>query len=144
MGRVTRPLWASRSFEAWAARSCSGVWVKISERYREPTSGVFAEALALGKPVVVTSGTWMARELRRSGGGAEFVDGDAADLVAKVVAVVKGYEEYARRAHNFSPEWRRFHNSHTLAELLLKESGLAQEHPGVERGVRARAPSETL
>ena len=113
------------------------------KRYREATSGVFAEALAMGKPVVVTSGTWMAHELRRSGGGTEFADGDAADLAAKVVEVGKGYEGYARRAEDFSPEWRRFHNSHRLAELLLEESGLAQEQPSVERGVGAWARSET-
>jgi glycosyltransferase involved in cell wall biosynthesis len=111
--------------------------------YREPTSGVFAEALAMGKPVVVTSGTWMAHELRRSGGGMEFADGDAADLAAKVVEVVKGYEGYARRAQDFSPEWRRFHSSHRLAELLLEESGLAQKSPPDERGVGAWARSET-
>jgi len=111
--------------------------------YREPTAGVFAEALAMGKPVVVTGGTWMAHELRRSGGGREFADGDAADLAAKVVEVVKGYEDYARRAEDFSPEWRRFHNSHRLAELLLEESGLAQEQPPVDRRVGAWARSET-
>jgi glycosyltransferase involved in cell wall biosynthesis len=112
--------------------------------YREPTSGVFAEALAMGKPVVVTSGTWMAHELRRSRGGTEFADGDAADLAAKVVEVVKGYEGYARRAQGFSPEWRRFHSSHRLAELLLEESGLAQKQPPVERGQGAWARSETV
>ena len=110
--------------------------------YREPTAGVFAEALATGKPVVVTSGTWMAHELRRSGGGTEFADGDAADLVAKVVEVVKGYAGYARRAEAFSAEWRRFHNSHRLAELLLEESGLAQERFPVEGRAGAWARSE--
>jgi glycosyltransferase involved in cell wall biosynthesis len=112
--------------------------------YREPTSGVFAEALAMGKPVVVTSGTWMAHELRRSGGGTEFADGDAADLAAKVVEVVKGYQGYARRAQDFSLEWRRFHSSHRLAELLLEESGLAREQPSVEPGVGTWARSETV
>ena len=115
-----------------------------AQGYREPTSGVFAEALAMGKPVVVTSGTWMAHELRRSGGGTEFADGDAADLAAKVVEVVKGYERYARRAQDFSPEWRRFHSSHRLAELLLEESGLAQKQPQVERGQGAWVRSETV
>jgi glycosyltransferase involved in cell wall biosynthesis len=37
------------------------------ERYAIRTSGIFLEALGLGIPVVVTAGTWMARELQSSG-----------------------------------------------------------------------------
>lgn len=38
------------------------------EPYALRTSGVFLEALGLGVPVVVTAGTWMARELQSRGG----------------------------------------------------------------------------
>lgn len=89
--------------------------------YVEPTSGIFAEALALAKPVVVPAGTWMARELRKSGGGLEFQSGDENDLAAKVKELVAGFDGYAAKARAFSASWKAFHNSHTLAEMLIQE-----------------------
>jgi len=95
--------------------------------YGKGTSGVFAEALAMAKPVVVSSGTWMARELRRSGGGAEFRNGDIDDLASKVLEVARHYKEYALKARQFSSSWRELHNPRTLVEVLLRESGLEVE-----------------
>jgi glycosyltransferase involved in cell wall biosynthesis len=92
--------------------------------YVEATSGIFAEALALAKPVIVPSDTWMARELKKSGGGLEFRRGDAGDLAAKVLDLARRYDEYALKARSFSATWKSFHNSHTLADMLIKESGL--------------------
>src|SRR6185436_5319363 len=37
-------------------------------RYAFGTSGVFAEAMAAGKPTITTSNTWMTDEARRLGG----------------------------------------------------------------------------
>ena len=68
------------------------------EGYVEPTSGIFTEALAAAKPVVVPKGTWMARELAASGGGVEFEPGDADDLACKTIEVVRRYPEYLARA----------------------------------------------
>lgn len=92
-----------------------------SAGYVEPTSGIFAEALALAKPVVVPAGTWMARELRKSGGGVEFQSGDENDLAVKVKELVTNFDKYAAKARGFSAEWKAFHNSHTLAEMLSQE-----------------------
>ena len=95
-----------------------------TSNYVEATSGIFAEALALAKPVVVPSDTWMSRELQKSGGGLEFNRGDAGDLAAKVLGVARHYDEYASKARSFSLTWKSFHNCHTLADMLIKESEL--------------------
>jgi len=85
---------------------------------------IFAEALALAKPVVVPSDTWMARELKKSGGGLEFQRGDSGDLATKVLELARHYDEYALKARKFSATWKRFHNCHTLADMLIRESEL--------------------
>jgi glycosyltransferase involved in cell wall biosynthesis len=97
----------------------------ISDFYREATSGIFAEAVAHGKPVVVPEDTWMARELAKSGGGVSFVRGDPDDLATKVLSVVREYTEHAARAERARDPWRAFHSAETLAGMLLAEAGLA-------------------
>lgn len=108
--------------------------------YVEPTSGIFAEALALAKPVVVPAGTWMARELRKSGGGIEFQSGDENDLAAKVKELIQSFDAYATKARAFSAKWKAFHNSHTLAKMLIQELRQDQiTQPRVEKNdVRVR------
>jgi glycosyltransferase involved in cell wall biosynthesis len=89
--------------------------------YTWATSGIFAEALALSKPVVVPTGTWMASELKKSGAGVEFQMGSAQDLTAKVVETVARYDELKSKATQFKQSWKAFHNAGTLADLLLRE-----------------------
>jgi glycosyltransferase involved in cell wall biosynthesis len=96
----------------------------VDIHFGEGTSGIFTEALALAKPVVVPRGTWMAHELKRSGGGVEFQPGDIDDLTAKTRQVLEGYPEYALKAEQFSSEWSRFHSPRNLVEILLYETGL--------------------
>lgn len=89
--------------------------------YTEATSGIFAEAVALGKPTVVTETTWMAHELKKFGGGLEMKSDDAKDLTEKVFELIENYENYAEITRKYSSKWREFHNSHKLAELLINE-----------------------
>lgn len=97
----------------------------LADYYTHATAGVFAEALALAKPVVAPAGTWMARELAKSGGGETFQSGNVVDLTVKVLQVIRRYEHYATKAQSFSAAWRAFHNPHTLVDLLLQESQAA-------------------
>lgn len=97
----------------------------ISTPYREATSGIFAEAVALGKPSIVTEDTWMAFELKRFGGGLEVKRNDSEDLTKKVFELIENHEHYKKKAEGFSNEWCAFHNSHKLAELLINEITLA-------------------
>ena len=108
--------------------------------YVEPTSGIFAEAVALAKPVVVPAGTWMARELQKSGGGVEFQSGDEADLAEKVKTLVQNFAVYADKARHFSSQWKTFHNSHSLAEMLIQQ--IWQEKNMAETGVQRNPVSQ--
>lgn len=53
----------------------------MPEAYANRTSGIFGDAIAVGKPPVVTEGTWMAHELRRFDLGELVVDWDAPDVI---------------------------------------------------------------
>jgi glycosyltransferase involved in cell wall biosynthesis len=92
--------------------------------YVEPTSGICAEAAALGKPVVVPSGTWMSRELGRYGGGVEF-DETRDDLQQKAVELIDSYDTFRSRAADFATQWQTFHNAANVAARILSGSGLA-------------------
>ena len=92
--------------------------------YATATSGIFAEALALSKPVVVPKGTWMADELRRSGGGVEFKMGSVESLTAAVAETIERYDELRSKAKGFNESWKAFHNAGTLADILLQECSL--------------------
>ena len=89
--------------------------------YAEATSGIFAEAIALGKPAVVTETTWMAHELRKFGGGLEIKRNNAEDLTKKVFELIDNYEKYAEKTQAYRSQWCSFHNSHKLAEMLIEE-----------------------
>jgi glycosyltransferase involved in cell wall biosynthesis len=89
--------------------------------YTKATSGIFAEAVALGIPSIVTENTWMAHELRKFGGGLEVRSNNVEDLTNKVFELIEHYEDFANKARNYSKKWCQFHNSHTLAEMLIQE-----------------------
>jgi glycosyltransferase involved in cell wall biosynthesis len=92
------------------------------EAYREATSGIFAEALALGKPVVVPVGTWMARELLASGAGTVFAS--PGDLAPAVERALDAYPELVRRAAAGAADWRARHSPESLVDRLLAAAGL--------------------
>ncbi len=52
--------------------------------YKWKTSGVFVEAIAAGKPVLVTEGTWMAHELQKFDLHKLITSWDAEDIIKKI------------------------------------------------------------
>jgi glycosyltransferase involved in cell wall biosynthesis len=96
----------------------------VHDHYRDATSGIFAEAVALGKPVVVPSHTWMARELTRAGTGVVFPRDDASRFEPAVTEVVRRYSMYQAAADRGREEWKAFHNAASLARLLLEAASM--------------------
>lgn len=94
----------------------------IDEHYRAATSGIFTEAVALGKPVVVPSDTWMSRELATAGSGVVFPREDPSRLGPATLEVVRNYPKHQAAAALGCEAWKAFHNSRTLAEMLLREA----------------------
>jgi glycosyltransferase involved in cell wall biosynthesis len=94
----------------------------LHDTYRAATSGIFAEAMALGTPVVTSSDTWMADEIRRSGAGVIFRRDRPSDFAGAVLEAVARHPELKARAVAASTPWRKFHNPGSLADRLLKDT----------------------
>jgi glycosyltransferase involved in cell wall biosynthesis len=88
------------------------------DNYHAQTSGVFAEAMASGKIVVVPKGTWLATQLQRYGGGLAFNPVDCEDFANETLRIVREPLVYARTAAERAPLWRDFHNADRLMHLL--------------------------
>ena len=91
----------------------------FQEEYHAMVSGPFVEALALGKPVVVTEGTWMSEQLERFGAGLTVRDRDAEDLARAICAARDNYQQLAERAAARRESWIAYHNPQNFVNELL-------------------------
>jgi glycosyltransferase involved in cell wall biosynthesis len=92
----------------------------FQEVYRVMSSGPFVEALALGKPVVVTEDTWMSDQLQRFGAGLTVRDRDADDLARVLCAARDDYPRLAEQAVARRERWIAYHNPNSFVNELLK------------------------
>jgi glycosyltransferase involved in cell wall biosynthesis len=88
--------------------------------YAASTSGGFVEALAMGKPVVVTAGTWMSAQLERSGAGVICADRSGPDLARALRGARAQQAELAARAAAQRPAWLAYHNPRSFVATLLR------------------------
>jgi len=86
--------------------------------YQSQTSGVYCEAAALGIPVVVPSGTWMADQVTKNGGGVLFDAGDEASLANACLEAITNYHRLREMAAEAAPAWRSFHNARNFVASL--------------------------
>ncbi len=87
--------------------------------YLGRTSGIFAEALALGIPVVATQGTWMAHELRQLGLGNLIMETwSAAGLRAAIERFLTYREEQRSDLAKAVSRWRDFHSADRYLDIL--------------------------
>jgi len=94
-------------------------------QYRFQTSGVFSEARALGKVVLVQKDTWLHEEVNAYGGGLA-CDFDKQDSILKTFNVIaQDYVELKQQAVVRAPTWSQKHS----AKGFLNELSLIwQEH----------------
>lgn len=86
--------------------------------YQARTSGVFVEALAVGKPVIATRDTWMSDQLEKHGAGLLCEDRDALDLVRAIKDAAANLDELRDRARQRQSQWVTCHNPYTLAAAV--------------------------
>ena len=96
------------------------------ERYAYGTSGVFAEAMAAGKPVITTSNTWMTDEAKRLGGVVHGLERhDSQSLLKAIETMLPNIETLQAEAQRAAARWSAEHNEQKLLECLLTGAGLA-------------------
>jgi glycosyltransferase involved in cell wall biosynthesis len=88
--------------------------------YYSRTSGIFSEALGMGKPVIVPEGTWMQRQLLRfDGAGTTFRDNDPHSLADAVLSLLKDRSAMQEKALQSSTAWLKYHNPSNYIDILL-------------------------
>ncbi len=93
--------------------------------YKFATSGVFTEAVALGKPVVVPDDTWMSEQLAGGhGAGSVYRGSRAAHIVEGIVEVVENLPAYMQRAAGIAHRESENNSSRNYLERML---GLAAD-----------------
>jgi len=110
--------------------------------YRARSSGILAESLAAGIPVIVPAETWLSRQLppaphaidslsRRPGeavplGVVGLAYHEAEEIPNLIREIIDHYSHYRQTATEFAAEWRRFHNADRLVEEIQLDSGNAE------------------
>jgi glycosyltransferase involved in cell wall biosynthesis len=87
--------------------------------YREALSGIFADALARGKPVIVSEATHMAKLLDSHGAGLVFRDGDIAAFTGAIREMAARISEMKAKSIAAKSAWRNFHNPTRYVSDLL-------------------------
>src|SRR5262249_27729936 len=87
-----------------------------AKAYRSRSSGVFAEAVAAGKPTIVPADTWMASA--QEPGAGEVYTSDA-NLLRAVRRVCVDYHTYRATAKAARKRWLAYHSPENLLAALL-------------------------
>ncbi len=88
--------------------------------YRGGSSGIFAEAVAFGKPVIASPDSWMADEIHAGRAAGIVLDAYSAEsLFEGVRRYTKQAQSLAEQARACSAPWRARHAITTFMDLLL-------------------------
>jgi glycosyltransferase involved in cell wall biosynthesis len=87
--------------------------------YHSRTSGPFTEALAAGKPVIVTKETWMSDQLKSNGAGIAIKENNPAELAHAIIQLYNHFDTYSIKARMQSEKWRRLHNCRSFIKHLF-------------------------
>jgi glycosyltransferase involved in cell wall biosynthesis len=108
----------------------------LADRYAARSSGILAEALAAGKPVIVPANTWMAAQIDPSRGRTYK---DLCGLPQAVTEILDDYDSFQRAARDYAAVWRQRHSpeavvaclTEQLAEMRLAPEGRPVVQPAV-------------
>ena len=90
--------------------------------YISRTSGIFTEAIAAGKPLIVSEDTWMSDNLKKFGSGLTCADRNPPDLAHAIVKIASDYLTYAKQAKSKQSAWLAYHNPDSFIDMLVAPS----------------------
>ena len=90
------------------------------EHFPMARSGVFSEALSLGKPVIVSTGTYMAEELKHHGSGLLFENGNSDSLASTIRQAIDNIDSLRARAITGKTRWTKNHNPGRFIDEILR------------------------
>lgn len=90
------------------------------EFYGWASSGIFTEALSIGKVVVVPEGTWLARQVEKfHAGGVIFSAFNAKSIAEAVQRAVRSLPQLTQLASTAAPEWTTYHSPRRFVDTML-------------------------
>jgi glycosyltransferase involved in cell wall biosynthesis len=90
--------------------------------WQAKTSGVFAEAVALGRPVVVPPGSWMASEIAAGrAAGVAFAEHTPNGVVTALRQALARLDALTEQAGRLAPAWRERNGMPAFVDRLLAE-----------------------
>lgn len=88
--------------------------------YKHTISGILLEAFALGKPVITTSGTWLAKQVKRYGGGITLGEAFTDAILAAIESIFKDYPKFCNEARSAGEKLKRIYNAEQFARRVIK------------------------
>ena len=79
--------------------------------YHSQTSGIFSEARALGKVLIVPANTWMSEEILLFGGGVIFNSHNPDSIESSMNEAINNFPTLALESDQRSANWKSYHNS---------------------------------
>jgi glycosyltransferase involved in cell wall biosynthesis len=103
--------------------------------YRKRTSGVFAEAVAYGKPVVVPRGTWMEEQIAAGRAAGTIFEDLRPDSIARALACcLENLKLLQKSAQTMSVEWRKNYDIRVFVDLMEEQIALRSPAPAESTG----------
>lgn len=105
--------------------------------YGGQTSGIFAEAVAMGKVVVATRTKWMERSMERFDTGVFIEEFSAAGILVALERYLGNRKQEEDRAARAAERWRAYHNPDSYVDHLFRACGLGDPTVRQTGGVTA-------
>jgi glycosyltransferase involved in cell wall biosynthesis len=115
---VRKPLTTEEYYALISATDAVVVPYRMEE-YRARTSGILAEAISAGKPVIVTDHTWMSGQVGKYGSGILFQDGNCADLARAIRQLIRERDPLTTLAESKVAGWQNLHTARRLVDILI-------------------------
>lgn len=107
-------------YQSWLHRADLVLMPYVPQHYRLQTSGVFSEAMALGKPCIIPEGTWLAEMARRHYGGVTiFPSHTPAAIADAVLHALDKLADLAVTMATVSRHWRETMGMEAFVQRVL-------------------------
>jgi len=90
------------------------------------TSGIYADAIDLEKPVIITRETWGGSYTEKYQNGLSFRDGDAKAMAIAIDTIVDNFQQYKENAKMAKVRWKEENGIQNFIEQLTSQSAVNQ------------------
>lgn len=92
-------------------------------QFKTRTSGIVADAIRMGKPIVGTGGTWIGDQIEELGAGTTFRSGDPQDFARAVREALDGLARFTSNVRSRGPAWLAANNGETFLAAIAGSPG---------------------